>query len=174
MIVYIHSHEIEDRGVTFGRHAAVRDICHIIVPEGTTVAGIVALVTAQVHDRGSIWTLIFNGHGDDARSGAIYFGNWIGTSDVAQFSPLAAFMNRTGRGVELHCCRSGSNDAFVQAMANAFNVRVTAGVENQSGPDVIPFTGIVSPIGGDQHGSIEGETVVAFPHGRSAPAHSRR
>lgn len=168
MILYIHSHEIEDRGITMDRHAAASDVVHIVVPDGTDVPGIVALVNAQVRDRGSIWTLIFNGHGDDHRSGAIYFGDWINTPDVTGFSTLAPFMNPVGRGVEIHCCRSGSNEAFVQAMANAFNVRVTAGVENQLGRDHIPFTSIVSPIGGDTFGVIEGPSVVAFPGGRTA------
>ena len=165
MIVYIHSHEIPDRGITFGRHAGVRDVVHIIVPDHTSVEGIVALVGAQVRNRGSIWKLIFNGHGDSQRSGAIYFGNWIFAADVIRFSPLRAFMNAAGRGIEMHTCRTGSNEAMVLNLARTFGVRVVAGVENQLGPNLIPFTENISPIGGDQFGLIEGQTVIASPDG---------
>jgi hypothetical protein len=165
MIVYIHSHEIDDQGVTFGRHAAVRDVCHIIVPKGSSVPTIVGLVTAQVSEQGSIWTLIFNGHGDDARSGDIFFGLWIHISDVAQFSPLAAYMNQRGGGVEMHCCR-GSRE-FIQAMSNTFNVRVIGGSENQSGVQrAIPFVPPLyagSPFTSDSVGVIEGPEIICYP-----------
>ena len=165
MIVYIHSHEIPDRDRTFDRHAGVRDVVHITVPDNTPVEGIVVLVGAQVRNRGSIWMLIFNGHGDSQRSGAIYFGNWIYPSDVIRFAPLRAFMTAYGRGIEMHSCRTGSSEAMVVNLARTFGVRVVAGVENQRGPNLIPFTETISPIGGDHFGVIEGQTVIASPDG---------
>ncbi len=165
MIVYIHSHEIPDRDRTFDRHAGVRDVVHITVPNNTPVEGIVALVKTQVRNCGSIWKLIFNGHGDSARTGGIYFGDWIFAADVIRFAPLRAFMTPYGRGIEMHSCRTGSSEAMVVNLARTFGVRVVAGVENQRGPNLIPFTEIPSPFGGDQFGVIEGQTVIAFPNG---------
>ena len=167
MIVYIHSHEIEDRGVTMGRHAAARDIAHIIVPDGTSVGGIVDLVNEQVAHANSVWTLIFNGHGD-GRAGAIYFGDWIDSSNVGEFSPLNRLMNRAGRGVELHCCRAASSETMLLNMARAFGVRVTASMDDQLGRAGRHLGPITLPIGGDSYGLIEGQTVVAFPNGRTA------
>ena len=168
MILYIHSHEMEDRGVTMERHAGVRDLVHIIVPRGTSVAGIVSLVNGQITRPGSIWTLIFNGHGDSARTGAILFGNWIESNQVSGFSPLGRLMNRAGRGVELHCCRAASNETMMVNMARAFGVRVTAGVEDQVGRAGRHWGSVTLPFGGDSFGLIEGQTVVAFPNGRVA------
>lgn len=165
MIVYIHSHEIEDRGATMERHSAARDIVHIIVPDETSVSGIVDLVNARVSDAGSIWTLIFNGHGDAARTGAIYFGSWIDSSTVGGFSPLNRLMNRTGPGVELHCCRAGSSETMLLNMARAFGVRVTASLDDQLGRAGRHWGPVTLPIGGDSYGVIEGQNVIAFPNG---------
>ncbi len=176
MIVYIHSDEIEDRGVTMGRHAGVRDLVHIIVPRGASVAGIVSLVEGQITRPGSIWTLIFNGHGDSGRTGEIFFGSWINSGQVSGFSPLGRLMNRGGRGVELHCCRAASSEAMMVNMARAFGVRVMAGMEDQLGRAGRHWGSVTLPFGGDTFGVIEGQTVVAFPNGRvasSAPADLR-
>lgn len=173
MIVYIHSDEMEDRGVTMGRHAGVRDLVHIIIPNGASVAGIVSLVNGQITRPNSIWTLIFNGHGDPGRTGEIYFGHWITSSEVSQFAPLRRFMNPAGRGVELHCCRAGTNETMMVNMAQAFGVRVTAGVEDQVGRAGRHWESVTLPFGGDSFGVFEGQTIVAFPNGRvasSAPA----
>ncbi len=168
MIVYIHSHEIADRGYTMGRHAAARDIAHIIVPDGTAISGIVSLVNTAVADAGSIWTLIFNGHGDELRSGSIYFGNWIDSSSVNQFSPLARLMNQRGLGVELHCCRGAASETMLLNMSRAFGVRVTAPLEDQLGMRCADIGGssVCLPVGGDTQGVFEGPIIRAHSDGR--------
>lgn len=164
MILYIHSHEIEDRGFSMGRHAGARDRVHILVPDGTSVSGIVDLVNARVGDEGTIYTLIFNGHGDDLRTGSIYFGNWIDSSNVGEFAPLRRLMNAHGFGVELHCCRSGSSETMLLKMARAFGVRVTAPLENQVGWSC--YEGTPLCIGGETFGRFEGPVVRVYPDGR--------
>lgn len=165
MIVYIHSHEIEDRGYTMGRHSGVGDIVHIIVPEGTSVSGIASLVTARVTHASSIWTLIFNGHGDDNRSGTIYIGGWIDASNVIDLAPINPLMNRRGRGVELHCCRAAASTAMISAMARTLGVAVMAGVENQVGMRCSSGSNLCLPFGGDTYGRLEGPVAVAATDG---------
>ena len=166
MIVYIHSHEMIDTGRTFGRHSGVppTDIRHIVVPLGTDVNGIIALVQAQVTNPRSIWLLIFNGHGDDSGTGAFLIGQWIEPSSMHNFRPLSELMNGFGYGVEVHCCRSSKTS--VQELARAFQTRVIGSVNDQVGLVYLRGTEIIDPVGGDRYGLIEGIWVAAYPDGR--------
>ena len=129
MIVYIHSHEIADRGYTFGRHSEYMGITrHIIVPDGTTVSGICSLVSASTSPS-SIDLLIFNGHGNP--HDGIYFGDWIDAEGARSFSTLGSFMNQTtrGQGVQVHCCYAaafGNDLDLVRSMHRAFQTKIVA------------------------------------------------
>lgn len=148
MILYIHSHEIADRGYTFGRHYGYpRGVNHIVVPDGTTVTGITTLVQSQVGASGKIDLLIFNGHGNN---GSIYFGDWIDAEDALDFSPLADLMNQFANGVELHCCFSAAGDlSLLRAMHEAFGTKIVAPFGAQlgrlcyenAGPPCLPIDG---------------------------------
>jgi hypothetical protein len=167
MIVYIHSHEMDDRYETFGRHAGVSDVRHIIVPEGTTVLGIVELVREQVRHAGSIWTLILNSHGDSNGTGAILIGMWIDASNIGGFSRMGSLMNRAGNGVEIHACQAGRSPAILGVMANALGVRVTGGLQDQIGLYYLAGTSALNRITGDVEGRFEGPTVTVYPGGRT-------
>jgi hypothetical protein len=167
MIVYIHSHEMDDSNETFGRHAGVSDVRHITVPEGTTVFGIVELVREQVRHAGSIWTLIFNGHGDSNGTGEFLIGMWIDASNIGGFARMGNLMNRAGHGVEIHACQAGRSRAILGGMANALGVRVTGGLQDQIGLYYLAGTRSLNRITGDSQGRFEGPTVTVYPGGRT-------
>jgi hypothetical protein len=126
MIVYVHSGDIYDAGRTFGRHASVRDVTHVIVPPRESVSAIAQRVIDALELRPargatgarsatmapaappqrtpalrSIWLLIFNSHG---LPGRLMMGGGIDDTNVWDLAPLRPYMTPGGPGVEIHAC----------------------------------------------------------------------
>jgi hypothetical protein len=172
MIVYLHSHDIYDRGRSFGRHSGVSDVAHIIVPASSTVPEMVRSVIARVRNRGSIWLLIFNAHGWAAR---IMIGQGIDSNSVWDLAPLREYMSPAGRGVEIHACLVASADRlpgetdfrevgieFMARMAHVLNMPVRASTQLQVGVE----EGWFGPLrGSDTVGVFEDNFLLVDPHG---------
>jgi hypothetical protein len=172
MIVYLHSHDIYDRGRSFGRHAGVGDVVHIIVPAASTVPELVRSVTERVRNRGSIWLLIFNAHGWAAR---IMIGQGIDAHNVWDLAPLRDYMSVGGRGVEIHACLVASADRldsetefrevgieFMSRLAHVLNAPVRASTRPQVGVE----EGWLGPLrGSDTVGVFEDNFLLVDPTG---------
>jgi hypothetical protein len=172
MIVYLHSHDIYDRGRSFGRHADLTDVAHITVPANSTVPQMVQSVIERVRNRRSIWLLIFNAHGWYARIG---IGQGIDAYNVWDLAPLRDYMTPGGRGVEIHACLvAGAERApgdtefrevgieFISRMAHVLNAPVRASTRLQVGVEY----GWFGPVrGSDTVGVFEDDYLLVDPNG---------
>jgi hypothetical protein len=172
MIVYLHSHDIYDRGRAFGRHSGVGDVVHITVPANATVPDLVRTVIERVRNRGSIWLLIFNAHGWAAR---IMIGQGIDANNVWDLAPLRDYMSQDGRGVEIHACLVASADRldgetgfrevgieFMSRMSHVLNMPVRASTRRQVGVE----EGWLGPLrGSDTVGVFEDNFLQVDPSG---------
>ncbi len=109
MIVYVHADDIFDRGLFFQRHEGLSDVVHLTIPRAYSVTQIVNTIIARVRNERSIYTMIWNGHGN---RGHVGIGQGIGPYS-GELAFLAPYMTPHGYGVEIHSClvASATNDS---------------------------------------------------------------
>lgn len=172
MILYMHSDEIYDQGLSFDRHRQLSDVEHVIVPAGMNLVAAIHLAISRVLHRRSIWLLILNAHGNRGIIGIGATG--IGPANVDSFSELAPYMTPGGRGVEIHSCLAASNTPnvegrgeglgieFLRRMAYFLQAPVRGAYGLQTGQHT-QFFGMVRI--GDTRGRYETPWVTVFPNG---------
>jgi len=187
VIVYVSSGAMEDRGLTFGRHArlAAGDVAHVILPRIVSTVDLIERITAPLPGPGSLYLLIINCHGvNQPDIGNI--GLQLGTGTLAEtglltrsglgiFSGLAPYFSTpTNQGIEVHGCqiaRGLEGRLYCQALANAAQAKVYAGLDPQVGavpgvPDDSSNYWISRAMGGwgpDSWGYYEGPALCFTP-----------
>lgn len=171
MIVYVHSHDIYDAGMSFDRHQGLRDVVHITIPTGYSLAQTMRAIIARVRNRHSIWRMIWNAHGN---RGHVGLGRGIGPYNAQELTTLAPYFTHGGPGLEIQSCLVASaahgtesaDDGLgvetVRRFAYFLQVPVRGAYGLQYGQDTTLF-GMVTI--GDTEGRYETPWVTAYPNG---------
>lgn len=173
MIVYVHAADIYDRGLSFQRHEGLSDVVHLTIPRSYSVMQIVSTIISHVRNEGSIYTMIWNGHGN---RGHVGIGQGIGpySQDLAFLAP---YMTPHGHGVEIHSCLVASATNNTQTADDGLGVEtvrrfayflgcpVRAAYGLQYGQDRALF-GLIRR--GDTEGVYETPWITAHPNGAVA------
>lgn len=180
MIIYVHSHDIYDRGRAFGRHESLSDVAHITIPAGACMGHVANTIIRTARNRRSIWLLIFNAHGGPGHVG---IGAGLNASNVYDLAPVRPFMTPGGRGVEIHACQVASpgiamedgrpthsdprpyGEEFLLRMASILNSTVRASRSLQVGYE---STWGIPRRGSDGYGRFEGDMVMVQPNGAAS------
>jgi hypothetical protein len=145
MIIYLHSSNMDDAGVTFGRHARTpaSEIAHVLVPSTVphSVTQVVDMIKRAAVNRGAIHLLIINCHGFLVGEPPAFWGLEIDvglwTADnIGAFRDLATWFSPGNQGIEIHSCaaaRGVEGRHFCQTLANHSGVNVFAGIQLQAG-----------------------------------------
>lgn len=169
MIIYVHSYDIFDAGLTWDRHRGARDIEHIVLGRRDNLASMVRQIITAAGSAGSIYTLIINAHGLVNAAGTAL--GRVSISDVSSLSsrnavdlaPLRPYFSDPCNGLELHCCQvlgAGDGWSLCRALARELDVNVFASVADQRG--VSPWW---SWTPSDTRGQFEGRTYRFNPNG---------
>lgn len=149
MIVYLHSAEMEDAGITFRRHAGVprAEVSHVVLPrELGSVGQVVEQIQRAAVNLGSIHLLIVNCHGinqpDIGNVGLKLDSRPMASTLLLRAGALEPFARLNGwfsadtQGIELHGCaiaRGVPGRGFCQTLANHTRAAVYAGIDLQTG-----------------------------------------
>ncbi|NNG02584.1 MAG: hypothetical protein HKM95_00590 [Inquilinus sp.] len=180
MIIYVHSHDIFDRGRTFARHRSLTDVEHITVPAGACMGHIANSIVSVAQNERSIWLLILNSHGGP---GTVSIGAGLDAATVFHLAPVRTYMTPGGRGVEIHACNVASEgialergrpthsdprpygEEFIQRMAYTLGCPVRASRQFQSG---YASSWGIPHRGNDDYGRFEGDMVLVQPNGAAS------
>lgn len=193
MIVYVSSQEMEDRGITFRRHASVPagEVVHVVLPHRVdTTSQLLDLIRAALPGQRSMFLLIFNCHGINQphigniglklSSGSSSEGGLLDRASLSNFTELAPWFSETNQGIEIHACqmaRGLEGRLFCHTMANTTGVNVYAGLNVQRGtaPGVVDdddpsylIDRVLLGGGPDSWGYFEGPA-MCFQPGHSSP-----
>jgi hypothetical protein len=145
VIVYVHSSNMDDAGVTFGRHAGtpLGEIAHVLVPSTVdhSVTQVVNMIKGAAVSKGSIHLLIINCHGYLFGSPPAFMGLQMDVGlwteeNLGAFRELSTWFSPGNQGIEIHSCaaaRGVEGRLFCHALANHTGVNVYAGIVLQVG-----------------------------------------
>ena len=181
MIIYVHSHDVYDRGRTFARHRSLSDVEHIIVPAGACMGHVANSIIDVARNERSIWLLILNAHGGP---GYVGIGAGIDAATVFHLASVQPYMTPGCRGVEIHACSVAGEgfamergrrvhadprpygEEFMARMAHTLRCPVRASRQFQSGYDTNIFG--YPYRGSDDYGRFEGDMVLIQPNGAAS------
>lgn len=169
MIIYVHSYDIFDAGITWSRHSSASDVQHIVLREKDTIQSMINRIIGTARNERSIYTLVINAHGLVNGHGTPL--GRISISDVAalsattavQMERLRSYFSDPGNGLELHCCEllaAGDGWTMCRTLSRCLNINVYASAAVQRG--VSPW---YSSTPSDERGRFEGRTYRFRPDG---------
>lgn len=169
MIIYVHSYDIFDAGITWSRHSSASDVQHIVLRPKDTIQSMVNRIISTARNERSIYTLVINAHGVVLNGCGTPLGciriSASATLDAAtavQMETLRPYFSDSCNGLELHSCEvlgAGDGWTMCRTLSRCLNVSVYASVAPQLG--VVEW---YRP-GRDAHGRFEGRTYRFRPDG---------